>query len=275
MNLFLNTVEFIQGIAYLRITLSRELFEEIKKNRWFNYNEDLFQYKLPTDFLEGEIRLIADQIKADGLLPRSEVALKPEQWHILEVSLDGIKIKTFISLILEGQVAGSLSKSILDFTQKKSLAGSAISNEIAATIHELSSYLVEFSEQNNLSPSNFQNLLARMVSKIGGSTDKIILDSELANYLIQNEIPFEKDRTIYSFKVSYLANSWEVSVTISESKDMLILFSYVSIEGSSIIFESILEELEIINQELTFGKFELDLDNRHLLLKSENFINLF
>ena len=269
MNIKKSTLTFFKNTAILTFLIDKITFQEAITKGYFNFEEELFESKLPSDFLIGQISLIADKVKAEGYLEGQEFEVNPNQWNILNLVLDEKKYETFISLRLDGKLPGPIDEAVTQFGILKAKGNQEISNQSEAAVKETIADVLNLGLSKNINQFNLNSIFLKFISKITGSSEVFNFESTIPSYLKEMSIPYRIDKDSYLFSVSAEEDSWNIEIRTSESRQSILIFSYLKLEASPSTLIELQKDIDAINQDFNYGEVEIDQEQNLFILTSE------
>lgn len=271
MNQKISTKQYLEGTAIIGFSIAPADWLEIQKGKYFNFDEGNFEIVPPTFFEVATLFLIADEDKATAINSGEIVTLHPSHWTIFRIELDGVFFETFISLRVAGLLPGSIEEAVLDFSIKKSFEDQIDSEESKTSVKKLFADFFGLSQSGNVNESNSKNLIIGSIANLIGSKEEQDLAELIDRYLQLENIPAVKENGTYAFHVKVASEEWEVVIEIEKNK--LIIFSYASFQSKANLEQILSEDLDVVNQEITFGQFGIAKEQSILYLRSELIIN--
>ena len=269
MNIKKSTLTFFKNTAILTFLIDKITFQEAITKGYFNFEEELFESKLPSDFLIGQISLIADKVKAEGYLEGQEFEVNPNQWNILNLVLDEKKYETFISLRLDGKLPGPIDEAVTQFGILKAKGNQEISIQSEAAVKETIADVLNLGLSKNINQFNLNSIFLKFISKITGSSEVFNFESTIPSYLKEMSIPYRIDKDSYLFSVSAEEDSWNIEIRTSESRQSILIFSYLKLEASPSTLIELQKDIDAINQDFNYGEVEIDQEQNLFILTSE------
>ena len=269
MNIKKSTLTFFKNTAILTFLIDKITFQEAITKGYFNFEEELFESKLPSDFLIGQISLIADKVKAEGYLEGQEFEVNPNQWNIFNLVLDEKKYETFISLRLDGKLPGPIDEAVTQFGILKAKGNQEISNQSEAAVKETIADVLNLGLSKNINQFNLNSIFLKFISKITGSSEVFNFESTIPSYLKEMSIPYRIDKDSYLFSVSAEEDSWNIEIRTSESRQSILIFSYLKLEASPSTLIELQKDIDAINQDFNYGEVEIDQEQNLFILTSE------
>lgn len=264
-----STLTYFKNTAILTFLIDKITFQKTIARGDFNFEEELFESMLPTDFSKGQIALIADKEKAEGYVEGQEFELEPSQWNILNLLLDGKKYETFLSLRLNGQLPGPIEEAVTQFGILKAKGNQEISKQTEDTVKDTIADILNLGLSKNINPFNLNSIFLKLISKITGSTETFNIETTIPSYLKDMGIPYVIEEDSYLFSVSAGEDSWNIEIRPSESMQSLLIFSYLKLEASPATLLDLQKDIDAINQEFNYGEVEIDLVQNLFILTSE------
>lgn len=262
-------LDFYKETAIISFLIEDLDFQKIKTKRLFNFEENLFESDLPRECKEGKISLIADKIKAAGYVENQEFELAPEHWHILRLELDNLEYETFLSLRLDGKLPGTIEEAVTNFALIRSKGTQEVSKETEHTIKETFAEVLNLGLTRNVNPFNLNSIFLKLISKITGTEETISVENTIPTCLKEMDIPFIKEENSYLFSVSVDEDNWDIEIRPSETKEILLVFSYLRLDANPSIEKELQPVIDLINEEMKYGEVEFDLEQKLLVLTSQ------
>lgn len=267
------TAEFNNGSVILKYPITPLTLLEIKKDSLFNFQELLFENTPPSYFQDGNICIVSESTNGDGFKENVDFDLVPSQWQILSIEADDKLYPTFFLLRKEGKLQGSLKKSMLDFAFKKSTQNENLSNETEGQVKELLSDMFDLGSSAELNEAQLGNVVNKFISNIEAKDQQLDPSLVVERFLIDNKIPVDKENGCYYYSVNFKEFHWNVELGFSADRLDIIMYSSVSFKSIENITDSLLRDMNELNQVLDKGHFELDVDDQILYYKNELRIN--
>ena len=158
MNIKESTLTLFKNTAVLTFLIDKITFQEAITKGYFNFEEELFESKLPSDFFIGQISLIADKVKAEGYVEGQEFEVNPNQWNIFNLVLDEKKYETFISLRLDGKLPGPIDEAVTQFGILKAKGNQELSNQSEAAVKETIADVLNLGLSKNINQFNLNSI---------------------------------------------------------------------------------------------------------------------
>jgi hypothetical protein len=260
---------FYKETAIISFLIEDLDFQKIKTKSLFNFEENLFESALPGECKEGKISLIADKIKTAGYVGNQEFELAPEDWHILRLELDNLEYETFLSLRLDGKLPGTIEEAVTNFALIRSKGTQEISKETEHTIKETFAEVLNLGLTRSVNPFNLNSIFLKLISKITGTEETISVENTIPTCLKEMDIPFVKEENSYLFSVSVDEDNWDIEIRPSETKETLLVFSYLRLDANPSIEKELQPVIDLINEEMKYGEVEFDVEQKLLVLTSE------
>lgn len=269
MNIKESTLTLFKNTAILTFLIDKITFQEAITKGYFNFEEELFESKLPSDFFIGQISLIADKVKAEGYVEGQEFEVNPNQWNIFNLVLDEKKYETFISLRLDGKLPGPIDEAVTQFGILKAKGNQELSNQSEAAVKETIADVLNLGLSKNINQFNLNSIFLKFISKITGSSEVFNFESTIPSYLKEMNIPYHIDKDSYLFSVSAGEDSWNIEIRPSESRHSILIFSYLKLEASPSTLIDLQKDIDAINQDFNYGEVEIDQEQNLFILTSE------
>lgn len=268
-------INFSSGLVTLRFPITSLELREVRQKRIFNFQEILFQKDLPiTSFREAFITIISDSINVIGFDESTEfndqvgLELESDKWQILSLEFDDIIYPTFYLLRKQGKLQGSLVQAMMNFAVDRSTQNENLSSASKHLVIESVSDFIKLGIDGISEEHGIEKNLKKVLSGIGDLYNREQYRLSVENFLTFKDIPFDCEENSYYFSANSSSFSWGAELSLLEDVEGITLYSYIQLELEEAIVDSLLRDLNSINQSLSFGNFQFSIEEQVLYYRN-------
>ncbi|ABW27549.1 YbjN domain-containing protein [Acaryochloris marina] len=272
-------INLSSGLVTLRFPITDLELKEIRHQQIFNFQEVLFSTDIPTtSFQEAFITIISESKNLDGYGEDTstnaniELELESEKWQILSLEIDGIVYPTFYFLRTQGQLQGSLIQAMMHFAVDRATQDENLSIQSKTLVSEAVSGFLSLGIDGLSDEHRLEKSLKQVLSRISHVYTHDQYQSVIEQFLKAKDIPFDREEDSYYFSVNTSECRWGVELNLLDDTEGIILYSYFQVELDEGSVDSLLRDLNSINQSLLLGNFQFSIEEHVLYYR--NHLNL-